>query len=497
MSDNSQGGSLSGRVLELSSDEMRSLVDQAMQRIMEHLESLADGPAHDLEDAEKLAMSLIESTAPEKGQDLVAILDHLFDVVVPKSITTPGPGFMAYIPGGGIFHAAVADLIADSVNRYVGAWGPAPGLARIEANVVEWLANIIGMKKGSGGFLTTGGSLANFSAVVAARHSVLGEEIASGVIYVSDQGHHSVVKAGRMAGFRAAHIRSVPSDEFFRIDVSALAAMIAADTKTGLRPALIVGSAGTTNTGAVDDLEALADVARTFGLWYHIDAAYGGFFMLTERGRASLRGIEQADSVTLDPHKGMFLPYGTGALIVKDVSKLRDAHSVPAEYMPTPQNNPDLVDFCEISPELSRDMRALRIWLPVKMHGLATFRANLDEKLDLIAVATEELKKIPCVEIIAEPQLTVVAFRLVVGGSKRNRINGINKRFLDLVNGKKRVYLSGTVLSGEFVLRICILSFRTHRDRLEQGLEDIRAAAAEALKGGWRGEAGVVTGVSN
>ncbi len=467
------------RTLELSDEKMRLLVDEAMERIVKHVSSLADRPAHDLKDAEKLSLGLIESTAPEQGEKTSAIMDHLFEVVLPKSLNTPGPGFMAYIPGGGIFHSAVADLIADSVNRYVGAWRPAPGLARIEANVVDWLASIVGLGEGSGGFLTTGGSLANFSAVIAARHAVLGEELSVGTIYASDQVHHSVVKAGRMAGFRVANIRSVPSDDLFRIDLGALRSMIEEDKAGGLKPTLLVGSAGTTNTGAVDDLSALARITNEHGLWYHVDAAYGGFFQLTERGRGILSGIEKADSVTLDPHKGMFLPYGTGALVVRDVSKLRDAHSMTAEYLPAIQDDPNLVDFCEISPELSRDARGLRIWLPVKMHGMGPFRANLDEKLDLIEIATRGLEEIPSVRIVARPQLTVVAFRLEADGMVRDELNALNEKFIDRINDRNRIYITGTNLRGEFVLRICILSFRTHRDRLDQGLEDIRAAAAE------------------
>jgi aromatic-L-amino-acid decarboxylase len=217
-------------------------------------------------------------------------------------------------------------------------------------------------------------------------------------------------------------------------------------------------------------------LAQEENLWLHVDAAYGGFFMLTERGRAAMRGIEMADSVTLDPHKALFLPYGTGCLLVRNGEELRRAHTVHADYMPPMQEDPDLVDFCLYSPELSRDFRGLRIWLPFKLHGAGPFRHALDEKLDLAKWAAKELRKIPDMEITAEPQLSLVAFRLVRAGFSNDEINDMNRRLLAGVNARQRVFLTPTLIGGKFILRICVLHFRTHMDRMEEALEDIRAA---------------------
>ena len=273
----------------------------------------------------------------------------------------------------------------------------------------------------------------------------------------------------------------MPSDERFRLRPGPLAEAIRADRVAGMTPFLVVGSAGTTNTGAVDDLEALADLAAAENLWFHVDAAYGGFFVLTERGRARLAGIDRADSLVLDPHKGLFLPYGTGCLLVRDAAALHRTHHVEADYMPQFQSEPDLVDFCEISPELSRDFRGLRVWLPLKMHGLGAFRAALDEKLDLAEWACGELEKLDDVEVVARPQLSIVAFRLAPAGLDREATNRLNRDFLERINARRRVFLTATTLDGRFVLRICVLSFRTHRERMEQCLEDIRAARGAAL----------------
>jgi aromatic-L-amino-acid decarboxylase len=201
--------------------------------------------------------------------------------------------------------------------------------------------------------------------------------------------------------------------------------------------------------------------------------------MLTEQGRALMTGIERADSVTLDPHKGLFLPYGTGSLLMRDGGALKRAHGVNAHYLPATDDDPDLMDFSQMSPELSRGFRGLRVWLPLKMHGIEPFRRNLDEKLALTRWATEELRKIDDVEIVAEPQLSIVAFRLVRPGLDEEALNQLNRALLQRINAKKRVYLSGTLLGDRFVMRICVLSFRTHLDRMQMAIEDIREVVDE------------------
>ena len=466
------------KTLELTGDELRAAVDAVMERIKPHIDSLAKQPAAYEGGAEELARSLVEGL-PESGTSLAEVLDLLFDKALPRSFNTAGPGYLAYIPGGGVPHTAVAELISNSINRYVGVWVAAPGLAQLEANVVRWFCGIVGYDSGSTGVLTSGGSLANFSAIVAARRNLLPDDFLAGTIYTSDQTHHSVSKAAVLAGFPADRIRAISSDECFRVCVDELRSTIATDRELGLVPFLIVGNAGTTNSGAVDDLESLADIATEAGMWLHVDAAYGGFFMLTERGRAAMRGIERSHSVTLDPHKGLFLPYGTGSLLVREGGALERAHSVFADYMPPMQEEDDFIDFCQVSPELSRAFRGLRAWLLIKVNGIGPFRRNLDEKLDLALWATERLREIEGVEIVAEPQLSLLAFRLNQPGLDKEGLNRLNLEFLERINARRRVYLTPTTLDGLFTLRICILSFRTHLDRMEMAMEDIRNAASE------------------
>lgn len=464
--------------LEPDEAAMRSMIGAVVERVVNHIATLPEQPAHGVEGGAELARRLREPL-PQAGRSLEDLLSLLFDVAVPRSFNTAGPGYLAYIPGGGLFESALASLIADAVNRYVGVFAAAPALAQLEANVVSWFAEMIGYPSESRGFLTTGGSLANFSGLVTARRERLPEDFLNGVIYASDQTHHSVLKAALLAGFPERNVRMLPTDARFRLRPEALVKAVHEDRSAGRRPFLVAASAGTTNSGAIDPLPTIADLAAEHGLWMHVDAAYGGFFAITERGRTALRGIDRADSVVLDPHKALFLPYGSGCLLVRDGEALRRAHTVTAEYMPPMQEDKDLVDFCEISPELSRGFRGLRVWLPLSLHGIGPFRDNLDEKLDLTHWITEQLRAIDGVVIVAEPQVTVVAWRLELPGLDAERLDALNRDLMDRVNARKRVYLTGTVLDETFVIRVCVVSFRTHMDRMRMALEDIQAAITE------------------
>jgi len=468
------------RQLEPSAAEMRRVVEAALARIVPHLESLGEQPAaeEDLEAGLALARRL-EEPLPERGTDVETLLDQLFHDVVGHSFNAAGPGYLGYIPGGGLFLSAVADLVASSVNRYTGVFAAAPGLVQLELNVVRWLCELVGFGRGSGGFLASGGSMATLSAVVAARHEKLGEELLDGVLYASDQVHHCVTKAARLAGLPARAIRVLASDDGGRLDPASVAGAVDEDRRRGLRPFLLVGSAGTVNTGAVDPLTDLAGLAEREGLWFHVDAAYGGFFRLTERGRERLAGIERADSVVLDPHKGLFVPYGCGALVVRDRGALRRSHGQDADYLPPLHEDEGRVDFSEITPELSRPYRGLRVWLPLRAYGVAAFRRQLDEKLDLARWLAGELAGEEGIELVAPPELSLLALRVARPGASEEERDELTRRLQRSINRRNRVHVTGTRFHGRYVLRICVLSFRTHRERVEMALEDLRAALAE------------------
>jgi len=464
--------------LDLSADAMRAATELCTRWAIDHIASLHAQPSWDLDGAGEVAAGFREPP-PEHGAPLETLLQR-FAGAVEKSFNTAGPGYLAYIPGGGLYPAALADYLSLAVNRYVGVWNAAPALAAIESAAIEWLRSLVGYPAGARGILTSGGSMSNWIGLVTARRNRLDDDFARAVIYVSEDTHHSMHKAAVLAGFPAGRVREVGVDARRRMRVDALATAIRADRAAGLQPFLAVASAGTTNTGAIDPVPAIADLCVQYDLWLHVDAAYGGFFRLVPAGETLLPGLERADSLVLDPHKGLFLPYGTGCLLVRDPEALRRAHAFRAGYLQDLEHPEEGDSFADISPELSREFRGLRVWLPLALFGAAAFRANLAEKLALARWAYEELRRTPGCECLDEPQLSVVAFRFV---PRRGDANTFNRRIQQRVNGYRRVYLSSTTFDGAFVLRFCILSFRTHGREVAMAVEDVRRAAREVADG--------------
>jgi aromatic-L-amino-acid decarboxylase len=451
---------------------MRAATTACVRFAIRHIESLGRQPSWGTEGAERVARGFREAP-PERGAPIGRLLGRLA-VAVPKSYNTAGPGYLAYIPGGGVYPAALGDYLALSVNRFAGVWAAAPAAVEIETTVIDWLRELVGYPRGAAGLLTSGGSMSNFIALATARRNRLPENFLEGVLYASEQTHHSVLKAAMLAGFPERSVRPVPVDDRLRLRPDALEAKVREDRARGLRPFLVVANAGTTNTGAIDPVPAIADLCGREGLWLHVDAAYGGFFRLAPGGERLLPGLERADSLVLDPHKGLFLPYGTGCLLVRDPEALRRAHALSAGYLQDLKGPPGTVNFADLSPELSREWRGLRLWLPLKLLGVGAFRDNLREKLELARWAWEELRQEPEIECLDEPQLSIVAFRCRPRGGEDT--DAASRRLLDRVNGRRRVFMSSTTIGGRFVLRICVLSFRTHGRHVAMAVEDIRRA---------------------
>jgi aromatic-L-amino-acid decarboxylase len=456
--------------------------------VLDHLAKLESAPAAGPLDpaiADEVSRPIGEAPLDGGIDEVIRLLDR----AAAASLTAPGPGYLAYVPGGGLYGAALADFVADALNRYTGLAAPAPALFRLEEDVLRWLCRSFGYGPEARALLTPGGSQATSAAVVAARHARFGDsgDFRRAVAYTSTQAHHSVMKAIRLAGIPTANVRLVEVDDDLRMRPRALAAAIEADVAQGKVPFLVIAAAGTTNTGAIDPLAAVADLCAAKGAWLHVDAAYGGAFVLCDEGKRRLVGLERADSITFDPHKGMFLPYGTGCLLVRDGQRLRDAHHLSAEYLQDLAGDHGSVPWApaELGPELSRDFRGLRLWLPLMLHGAGAFREALAEKLALAERFTAGLESLIAgglpVELVARPQLSLVTFR---ARRRENEAlpdwNRRNAAFLAAINGRQRVHLSSTLLpvadGAAFTLRVCVLSFRTHQRHLDRCLEDVAAS---------------------
>jgi aromatic-L-amino-acid/L-tryptophan decarboxylase len=471
--------------LDLSPEAMQAMGQEVLARVVAHVASLPAQPVRgDLEEAAAFCRALREP-APEAGTPLDDLLEPLFAEWIPRTFNTASPGYLAYVPGGGLFPAALADLISAATNRYTGVWLPAPALVQLEANVLDWLRDWMGFPPSARGLLTPGGSMAAFNAVVAARERLLGPELRAGTLYVSSQTHHSVAKAARLAGILADRVREIPVDDAFRMRLDVLADAVAADRAAGLRPFFVVSSAGTTNTGAIDPIEAVADLAARERLWHHVDGAYGAFFRLVDELRPMLAGIERADSLTLDPHKGLFLPYGVGALLVRDGEALRAAHGATASYMPALAGADDLYDPSQYGPDLSRGFPGLRVWLCLKLFGVARFRSALAEKRALALDAAARIGALPGVVMTAPPELSLFAFHLASPGATRERQNAATRELIERVTRRGRVMLTGCTVDQDgarFLARVCVLSFRTRQERIDACVEDVATEAAALLR---------------
>lgn len=399
-----------------------------------------------------------------------------------KAVEHPGinqtsGGQFAYIPGGGLFPAALGDLLADVSNSYSGVRFAAPAAALMERSLVRWMAGLLDYPESAGGDLTSGASIANLEGIVTARDAIgiSSADVPRSVVYLTSQTHHCVDKALRISGLGDAVVRRVGLDGRWRMRVEALEEAVQADIAAGLRPWLVVATAGTTDTGAVDPLADIADVADSHDLWLQVDAAYGGFFILTEHGKRALAGIERSRSTTMDPHKGLFLPFGSGALLVRDERLLAEAHRYSAGYLTDARKGGGAFSPSDLSVELSRPFRGPRLWLPLKLFGLAPFRAALEEKLLLARYAHGRLAEMPGWVVGPEPDLSILTYRYV---PRRGDANDFNRRLLKAVGADGASVISATDIDGSYTLRLAILHYRSHLDEVDRLLETLAREAA-------------------
>ena len=466
----------SARALEPDAAARADLLQQVNAYAQHFLETMEEKPVF-VETADR-GRGLYDSPLTEEG---IAVDEALS--LLEKYVDTPGLNpasgrFLGYIPGGGLFLAALGDFLAAVSNRYAGVFFESPGAVRVENMLVDWMGDLVGYPESRGGTLTSGGSIANLVAIVTARDArqIVGAEVERAVVYLTEHTHHSVDKALRIAGLEGCVRRRIPVDDGYHLRPSALAEAIRRDRESSLRPWLVVASAGSTNTGSVDPLEEIAHVARTHDLWFHVDGAYGAFFALCEPGRAVLQGMDQSDSLIMDPHKTLFLPYGTGAVVVRDRAKLLATHRYLADYMQEAELAREEISPADASPELSRHFRGLRLWLPLKVAGLAPFRAALEEKILLTRYFYRRIKETPGFEVGPPPDLSVAVYRY---RPQRGDPDAFNRRLAEAVRQDGRVFLTSTVLDGTFVLRAAILSFRTHLEHVDLAIDVLTEKARE------------------
>lgn len=404
-------------------------------------------------------------------RDIKKLVRFLSERVDHVGLNPPTGGHLGYIPAGGIYTSALGDYIAAVTNRYAGVFYASPGAVRLENALIRWVGKLIGYKGNFGGNLTSGGSIANLVAIAAAReaHQIKARDLKKSVVYICQQAHHSILKALKLTGMEECPVREIEQDDHFRMSIPSLIRQLKKDIKSGLTPFILFANAGSTDVGAVDPLEEMGAIAKKYKLWFHVDAAYGGFFLLTRQGKEKMKGIHLADSVILDPHKGLFLPYGSGIVMVKDVSHLIAANNYDANYMQDTINHDEEYSPAQLSPELSKHFRGLRMWLPLKLHGLKPFAANLEEKLLLTHYFYEKVKQLGF-QTGPFPDLSILIFWY-------EPVNGnadeFNKKVLKKIHDDGRIFVSTTTINKRFFLRFAALSFRTNLEHVDLLLEQL------------------------
>lgn len=409
---------------------------------------------------------------PENPEKIEKLFQFLEEEVKPLGQQPGHPGYMAYVAGAANSLSAPAQALALTMNQFTAHHNLSPGLVNLEVEVVKWFINLMKFPETSaGGVLTSGGSQANMMAMVAARQQKLKTpDLSKARFYASKHVHHCIGKALAFLGFPKETLVFVDVDHELRMNIEDLKAKIAADQKLGLTAVAVIGTAGSTNTGTVDPLEKIGDVARAHNIWFHVDGAYGALFMLTQQGQKTLKGLESADSLAFDPHKALQIPYGVGGLLVKDKKHLAIHFAGESTYMPPSAGVTDkemnVIDFADITPELSRDPRGLRLWLPLKAYGIAPFKLNLEEKIKLIDYTASELKKLGSVSEVTKPDLTILTFRL--------ESNEKTQKLMAWVNQQEKVFLSGTWVEQKFMIRVCLLGYRLHFKDIQTMITQIK-----------------------
>jgi aromatic-L-amino-acid decarboxylase len=473
---------------DLDPEELRRLGHRVADMVADQRAALLDRPVFG-KLGEKAA--LLDEPVPEEGQAIEAVLDTVRERILPHAFGNSHPRFFAFINATADPVGTVADYLASAMNS--NCWGGDHAAIHVEAVVLRWIAAILGFPATAEGILTSGGSMANFTALATARRAVapsVREEGFAGtrplVVYASDEVHNCVDKAVDLLGIGWKQMRKVPTDERFRMRVDLLDRAIAADRMAGLEPAIVVGNAGTVNTGAIDPLGDIADVCAREGLWFHADGAYGAMARISPRLAPLFDGLERADSIAADPHKWLYVPYEAGATLVRHPGRMAEAFRRPAPYLVHDPDSPVAgpVSFNERGPELSRSFKALKVWMGLKRHGRRAYAEAVEHDVAMARFLADLVADHPDFELMAEPTLSIVAFRYRPkdGPTEEDHLARLNRWIVNRLVGSGDFFLAPTLLKGRTAMRVAIVNFRTMEDDLRT-LVDEAARAGRAILG--------------
>src|SRR5436190_12837974 len=469
----------------LSPDEVLRLGRLAADAVAEHRGKLTDRPVFGKVGSDA---SLFDGPPPEQGRPFEDVLDFVREHVLPYPFGNSHPRFFGFINATADPVGTTADYLAAALNP--NCWGGDHAAIHVENQVVRWLAALLGLPAGAEGILVSGGSMANFTALAAARRAMTpgnvredglgGEGRPKLVVYASDQVHHCVDKAVDLLGIGTRNLRKIETDERFRIRLDLLERAIAEDRAAGLSPALVVGTAGTVNTGSVDPLDALAELCRRESLWFHVDGAYGAMAVLSRELAPLFAGLEKADSIAADPHKWLYVPYEAGATFVRESGRLAATFRKFPEYLASDPESPlpGPAWFRGRGVELSRGFKALKVWMGIRVHGTRAYARAIENDVALARFLSDEVDRRSDYERLAEPVLSIANFRWrpVGAGLSESDIDRLNRRIVNRLVGAGSFFLAPTILKGRTAMRACIVNFRTTREDLTFLLDEAARA---------------------
>ena len=468
----------------LSKEEMKDYGYKIVDLLAEHFDTLKNKDAVTTGNRAEMD-DLLDDTIPYLPSPAEEVLKHVTQDILANASTTSHPKFYSFVPGPSNFISAMSDSLATGFNVFSGSWHGSASATKLEIITIHWLLEMFGFPiKTGGGIFTSGGSMANLTALATARSVKCGEDFSKACIYLSDQAHSSNIKAIRVLGFKKEQVRIIPTDMEFKMSINKLKNAIAKDKLQGLKPFCILATAGTTNTGTVDPLDEIAKISSKENLWFHIDGAYGGGAILADDGKSLLRGIEKADSLTVDPHKWFFQPYEMGCLLVKDHKWLSNTFSEKPEYLRDIEGNESEINFYDHGIQLTRRFRALKLYMSIKTYGLNTFKKAVQYSIQLTEDLEELLRKSPEWEIISPATLAVINYRYnpIEYQLSEKELDQLNQYISLKMTESKEAVLVTTVLQSQVVLRMCLINPQTTMDDIKQTVNLCEMYAKEYLE---------------
>lgn len=475
---------VTNKELALSKEDMKQYGYKIVDHIVDHFETQNTKTPVAFATREEMD-SLLTESIPNQPTEATEVLQHVIKHIIPYSNIVSHPKSFSFVPGPSNYISVMADTLATGFNIFSGGWAASPAAAELEIQCMNWLLEIFGFpQKKGGGIFTSGGSMANLTALVTARRIKCGQDFSKAIIYLSDQAHSSNIKAIKVIGFKKEQIRIIPTDMEFKMSLNKLKNAIARDSLAGLNPFCIIASAGTTNTGTIDPLNEIANICKEEKLWMHVDGAYGGVAILGDDGKTLLKGIEKADSLTVDPHKWFFQPYEMGCLLVKDHNWLSNTFSEKPEYLRDIEGNESEINFYDHGIQLTRRFRALKLYMSLKTFGLDSFKKAIQYNIDL-AIETENiLRKSSQWEIVSPATIGIINYRFNPIGQNlsEKELDLINQNISKKIIASKEALLVTTVLQNQVVLRMCLINPRTTIKDIQDTIKTCEEYGMQELK---------------